>query len=731
MVVRVTDNQVEQRGFTGARFQAADFGEGRSIAQGAQQFARGLDEATANFDKIGQMHDEAVVKNADAEDLKAIMEIRAEAMSSQGLEAPAAIKAAQEKIEDIRRQREASFSNQRQRALYNDVFKARDLQIAEQFANHGIKQIKEAEKTAALSRAESYIDLAVDTYGDPAFDANLETALSEVAVINRGMPAEVIDRERAEVKSKILARVVSGMLTSPDNAQEAELALEKHAPDILPDDEEKLRKTLNPILEEDQTEVDAGRAWSASVTPEGEEDPLGPLPASTEKPVSPADPLRGKGRVTNSAAQHRARGSGNALDIAAPEGTPIYPPMSGKVLGKPFWTDRGGWQVIIEHPNGYVTGYAHMRSRPPLEAGQAVDSSTVIGSVGSTGRSTGPHLHYTARRGKGGPKVDPSVLDWGSAKVNPEKVEWKEGPLQRYEPQENQLGRALSRLHDIATRENWSPRRYNRAVDRVRQQAGVQEQIFNQNQEKLAEAAWDAVADLGDGLTSVSQIPGFADLKPGQRISIQNIIKSNKAPKEGDEAGSDAYFHYYDMSMNPATRVAFTRDSSFMSDPRLTNGERKSLRARQWEIRNDQDGTFAAKMDEATSMTNRFLPKSDGFTDEQRTRFGDAYMHRVSEYQKGRQAPLTDREKLDIARGLAVPIVRFSRTPQGEERVKGKSLLFEYQGPGRERAEVDFEKVYSTIPADTHDRIRAELKRQGKRHSKQDIVRAYIEQARF
>lgn len=731
MVQRLVDNTVDQQRATGARLQAADFGEGRAVVQGAQQFARGLDEARDNFDRIGQQYDEAVVKNADAEDLKTIIQIRAEAMASQGLEAPGAIKAAQEKIDEIQRQRLSTFSNSRQRQLYDDVFKARSLQMSEQFITHSVKQVQEATKTAAISRATAYSDLAVDTYGTDEFDVNIQTALSEVATVNRGMPPEVIQRKQAEVRSQVLSRVVSGMLTTPDNVQEANLLLEEHAADILPEDEQKLRKAINPILEEDQTEVDAGRAFSSSPTPAEEtEDPLAPAPAVAASAQGPRVAvekhiLGGKGRVTETAQGHRARGSGNALDIAAPEGTPIYPPMSGKVLKK-WHDDRGGYSIAIEHPNGYVTGYAHMRGPSPLEVGDPVESNSVIGSVGSTGKSTGPHVHFTARQSRGGPKVDPSVLDW-SNKVNPKSVSWKEGPLQKFEPEENQLGRALERLHTIATSENWSPRRYQRAVDRARQIAGVQDQVAVQNSQANYEVALGKVAELGDGLTSVSQIPNYAALKPGHKIAIQNIIKGNKAGASDPDAASADYFRYFDQAMNPATREQFSK-ADLLSNPNLTNGERKQLFTMQWEIRNDKTGKLSASLDEASSMANRYLPKGD-FDNEQRQRFQDAYMRRISEAQRGRNNQLTDQEKSDIAKALVVPVVRYSRTPEGEKKL-GKGLFFEYQGPGKERAEVDVEQVYSSIPVETHDRIRMELKRNGQRHSKQDIVRAFLEMAR-
>jgi len=81
------------------------------------------------------------------------------------------------------------------------------------------------------------------------------------------------------------------------------------------------------------------------------------------------------------------------LDMAAPSGTPIYAAGDGTVE-KIFNDDTNGHGVKIRHPNGYMTGYIHMVSAPPVRVGQTVRQGEVIGAVGSTGRSTGPHLHF-------------------------------------------------------------------------------------------------------------------------------------------------------------------------------------------------------------------------------------------------------------------------------------------------------------------------------------------------
>jgi LysM repeat protein len=94
------------------------------------------------------------------------------------------------------------------------------------------------------------------------------------------------------------------------------------------------------------------------------------------------------------------------IDMACPEGTQIYASMGGKVLTA-GWSNIFGNYVIITHPNGYQTLYGHM-SKVFAKKGQIINQGTPIGLVGTTGYSTGPHLHFTVY--KNGHLVDPRTI---------------------------------------------------------------------------------------------------------------------------------------------------------------------------------------------------------------------------------------------------------------------------------------------------------------------------------
>lgn len=103
----------------------------------------------------------------------------------------------------------------------------------------------------------------------------------------------------------------------------------------------------------------------------------------------------------------------NGIDIAIPEGTPVRPAAAGVVVYSGLRPGYG-YTVLVEHDNGMVSLYGH-NSRLAVMQGQPVDSDTVIAYSGSTGRSTGPHLHFEAWQA--GTNVTPAFMPGNSAQL--------------------------------------------------------------------------------------------------------------------------------------------------------------------------------------------------------------------------------------------------------------------------------------------------------------------------
>ncbi|MEO1169902.1 MAG: LPD38 domain-containing protein [Pseudomonadota bacterium] len=163
--------------------------------------------------------------------------------------------------------------------------------------------------------------------------------------------------------------------------------------------------------------ADAGYAF-----PQPADETLQPedlLPAPIQNRDEPEEPQVGpqsfmqpvQGRITSQFGMRNhptlgGRRMHNGVDIAAPTGTPINSPLGGRVVSVGR-AGANGNRIVIDHGNGLRSVYSHL-SGFDVEAGQIVERGQQIGRVGSTGRSTGPHLHWTVYRN--GEAVDPMGL---------------------------------------------------------------------------------------------------------------------------------------------------------------------------------------------------------------------------------------------------------------------------------------------------------------------------------
>jgi murein DD-endopeptidase MepM/ murein hydrolase activator NlpD len=127
-------------------------------------------------------------------------------------------------------------------------------------------------------------------------------------------------------------------------------------------------------------------------------EPAGPM----TRPIVFEEPVRGF--AINSRFGMRRLGGERGVrmhkgvDIAAPRGTAVHASGEGEILRIGRQPDGYGNFIEMRHPNGMTTLYAHL-SRIDVASGDRVSAGERIGLVGSTGYSTGPHLHFEVRRG--------------------------------------------------------------------------------------------------------------------------------------------------------------------------------------------------------------------------------------------------------------------------------------------------------------------------------------------
>ncbi|SCG35634.1 Peptidase family M23 [Micromonospora echinaurantiaca] len=134
--------------------------------------------------------------------------------------------------------------------------------------------------------------------------------------------------------------------------------------------------------------------------------------ATTSKPKPKAKPkptwvIPMKGAEITSCYGQRWGTLHAGIDFAMPAGTPIRAAFGGTVVKAGDAGDGYGISVFIDHGNGYLTHYAH-QSRTAVGVGDKVSAGEVIGYEGSTGDSTGPHLHFEVHKGQMWNQIDPA-----------------------------------------------------------------------------------------------------------------------------------------------------------------------------------------------------------------------------------------------------------------------------------------------------------------------------------
>lgn len=239
-----------------------------------------------------------------------------------------------------------------------------------------------------------------------------------------------------------------------------------------------------------------------------------------------ADPLHGAGRAPVPGGQFNAArdyGHHEGADIPAALGTPIY--ATGPGTAKVSHSALGGTIVTVDHGNGTVSKYDHL-GKVNIQDGQQVTPDTVLGAVGVTGRTTGPHLHFEIIQN--GQHVDPEGVI-GQVQQSPTRVD---------------LNGQLATIDHLADQENWTPERRDRAKAEVTRRVGVNDSLVTRQENDARDAGDNAIVKLGpDGLTNTSQIPqaAWANAAPEQRLTWMNKAAENAKALEAKTRDLNLY----------------------------------------------------------------------------------------------------------------------------------------------------------------------------------------------
>jgi len=251
------------------------------------------------------------------------------------------------------------------------------------------RRLREAYKSGNVS----YIDLLIASRSMSDFlnrlyyfekvitrDAKLINGVKQDLTVSQVQKKDLANRT-AEIKE--LAQVIAEQKKkAAEQAEEKKKALD----DLKAREEETLKK----IEELERSSLELEGLIQKKVA---ERTKAGIFARGTGKYIWPM-----KGRITSRFGAYRrwGRARHTGLDVAAPYGTQIVAADSGEVIFSGWW-DGYGKAVVIDHGKGWSTVYGHM-SRIYSSTGTTVAQGQVIGLCGSTGYSTGPHVHFEVRK---------------------------------------------------------------------------------------------------------------------------------------------------------------------------------------------------------------------------------------------------------------------------------------------------------------------------------------------
>lgn len=224
----------------------------------------------------------------------------------------------------------------------------------------------------------------------------LQAQKDEVAELKRGLDASSEELKKLEEENKAaLANIKDKKAATEDLISENEAT------------SAALQEEITALIAKKAAEEEARRQAAASSNngggSSGENNGSSSPDPSYDGSFNPCWPIPGVTYVS----QYYGNNGHKGMDIAGPYGTPIVAAESGEVImanSGDSWGDSWGYYVLIYHNGTFTTRYAHL-STVAVSTGQYVSKGTIIGYEGSTGNSTGPHLHFEVYQN--GYRVDP------------------------------------------------------------------------------------------------------------------------------------------------------------------------------------------------------------------------------------------------------------------------------------------------------------------------------------
>lgn len=403
------------------------------------------------------------------------------------------------------------------------------LQFRASATTHEVREFETYKATVNAATAEVAGNTLAGGIFEPAYDETQDLAALRAAVIPPGSSPDSIEAKAAMLEATTKARAAA--VAAALDANQPGLAgayLDAHAADIAPLARFQLRAKVKDATDRadamhfqtflenadagaEQSPVESGEVYSWPVT-------VGARVSSGQGPRDAPTLAGGRKGSTNH----------GGTDFAVPEGTRVSAAAPGVVIEADAVGAGGlGKYVRVRHPNGDVSTYAHL-SRVGVKKDDPIAGGVVIGASGSTGNSTGPHLHF-AVVDKDGKVLDPMTL---LGKPLPGAPGAKSGMLAP-----GNLAEAYAAADLAAGDDPQRQARFRAAADEVYGRRRREEA----DREQAASDAVQPYLRPGAGIASWSQIPAgvWGALSEQQKTQIQNSFAAAAKAAAGAERETD------------------------------------------------------------------------------------------------------------------------------------------------------------------------------------------------
>jgi soluble lytic murein transglycosylase len=495
-------NTVAPASITGGRFQAApDPGNigaavSRLGATGAQ-FVQAQDEIDALFD------DTASRKSA-LELTEKVQGIVDGYKAQEGLNAVSARGDTEGELKRLHSDYSAKMQKGRMAKMFDDRTAVMLAEARGKISAHAIGQVKvEADRTQK-AQIVTLSEMAASSYEDPEALSGYIQGIRDVASEQQkllGWSDDTLAASLFDLESGVHKGVVERLAAEGDYT--AAITYKSANEDKLSaKDELQLTSMLKPM----QTRRDGNLALDAIMA--GAPEPGKESSFTYQAPV--------KGQETSAFGEKRGTGTHNGLDIAAPLGSNINPIAPGKVVSVSSDSSSGNF-VVIDHGDGRTSSYSHM-SKHSVKVGDEVALTDSIGFVGTTGRSTGPHVHL--------------VVKENGVAVDPKKYLGKSGQGSSG-PRIYDKGQIYSAIDARGKAEGWEPEKVEFVKGLADDRIAREENIIQSRERQADRAASKLVADMGESFTSVAQLPAnIRDSLSGDALrQYTGLAERNSAPK--------------------------------------------------------------------------------------------------------------------------------------------------------------------------------------------------------